>query len=262
MRRARIRDDGRRQGRARCPHRRREHRRARSGRYERRLRRIAQCRRGRAAGRVVHAWPAQARRRRRVSRRRAHAVAGCAEGDGRHRSPPDRRPGRAAVRAQPGLQDRGRPQHRSLTQHVARVEAPHRPVPLPGSRQARGGAARGRPADEGRRADRPQSLLRHDQLQRHQRQRRDLRRYDDERTGVEDPRPCRRFPDPRRGSVRRWRRRGRRVHGPGRSQPVQPRVIPDRRRDATRQGAEGRGDGSAAPHQGQPGRETASQRPR
>ena len=38
-----------------------------------------------------------------------------------------RRPGRAAVRAQHGLQDRGRPQHRALAQHLARVEAPHRP---------------------------------------------------------------------------------------------------------------------------------------
>ena len=83
LRRARLRDDDRGQGRARRAHRRRQHRRARSRGHERRLRRPAQRRRRRAARRLVHARAAQARRRRRVSRRRAHAVARGAEGDGR-----------------------------------------------------------------------------------------------------------------------------------------------------------------------------------
>ena len=60
------------------------------------------------------------------ARGRPHAVARGAEGDGRHRPSPDRRQGRADVRAQPRLQDRGRPQHRALARGVARVEAAHR----------------------------------------------------------------------------------------------------------------------------------------
>ena len=81
----------------------------------------------------------------------------------------------------------------------------------------------------------PQSLLRHDQLQRHQRQGRDLRRDDDERPGVEDSGPRRRLADPRRRALRRRRRRRRGLDRPRRGQPLQPGVVPDRRRDAPRQ---------------------------
>ena len=88
--------------------------RARSGRHQRRLWRPAQCRRHRAARFVLHAWPDEARRRRGGARRRAHAVAGGEGGARDDRPSPAGRQGRAGVRAQHGLQDRRRPQHREV----------------------------------------------------------------------------------------------------------------------------------------------------
>ena len=58
-----------------------------------------------------------------VPRRRPHAVAGRPEGDGLHRPSPARRQGRAGVRAQHRVHDRGRPQYRSVARRVARMEA-------------------------------------------------------------------------------------------------------------------------------------------
>ena len=46
-------------------------------------------------------------------------------------------PGAQDVRAQHGLRDRGRPQHRALAREVAGVEAPHRPGALPRPEEAR-----------------------------------------------------------------------------------------------------------------------------
>jgi N4-(beta-N-acetylglucosaminyl)-L-asparaginase len=48
-----------------------------------------------------------------------------------HRPSPAGGRGRAAFRAQHGVRDRSRPQHRALAREVARVEAAHRPRPLP-----------------------------------------------------------------------------------------------------------------------------------
>ncbi len=65
--------------------------------------------------------------------------------------------------------------------------------------EARFGRARSRRAVDGaRRPDPGRQLLGHDQLRRHRPERRHLRRHDDERAGVEDPGPHRRFADPRR----------------------------------------------------------------
>ena len=69
-------------------------------------------------------------------------------------------------------------------------------------------------------------VLGHDQLRRHQPEGRDLRRDDDERSGVEDPGPRRRLADSGRRSVCRRRGRRRRFDRPRRSQPLQPLVVP------------------------------------
>ena len=131
------------QGRARRAHRRRQHPGAGSDRDGHRLRLAAQCRRRHRARRVVHARAVEAGRRGGRPPGRADAVAGRPGGDGLHRPPPAGRRGRAAVRAQHGLQDRRRPQHRELAPAVAGVEAARRPGALPGSQGRRTEAVRG-----------------------------------------------------------------------------------------------------------------------
>ena len=81
----------------------------------------------------------------------AHPVAGRQGGDGADRSPPDRRQGGAGVRPQPGVQDRGRPQHRALPQPLARLEAADgsQPLPRPAEASAAGFAAAMQMAREG-----------------------------------------------------------------------------------------------------------------
>ena len=135
-----------------------------------------------------------------------------------HRSSPAGRQGRAGLRAQHGIQDRRRPQHREVARAVARMEAPHRSAALSRSEEARRGDADGGPQHGARRLDRSRSLLRHDQLRRREQQGRGLRRHHDERTVVEDPGPRRRFADSRRGPLRRRRRRRGRIDRPRRSQ--------------------------------------------
>ena len=173
---------------------------------------------------------------------RADAVAGRAGGDGLHRPPPAGRRRRAAVRAQHGLQDRGRPQHRELAPALARVEAARRPRALP---RSEGRGAKAVPishqrdpgleaglVDGARRAHSRGQLLGHDQLQRHRAQRRRLRRHHHQRPGVEDSGPHRRLADPRRRALRGQRDRRRRFDRPRRSQSLQPVLVPDRRADA------------------------------
>ena len=67
-----------------------------------------------------------------------------------------------------------------------------------------------------------------------EREGRGLRRDHHERPRLEDPRPCGRLADPRRRSLRRRRGRRRRLHRPGRGQPLQPLVVPHRRKHAPR----------------------------
>ena len=248
-------------GRARVVDRRRQHRRARPRGHERRLRRAAERRRRRAARLLLHARSQQARRRRRLARRRAHAVARRQDGARPHRPPPAGRARRAGLRAQHGLFDRGRPQHRALAREVARVEAPHRPEALPRPEAAEPGR-RGRVAQHGARgAARPAPPLRHDQLRRRLGERRGVRRDHHERARLQDPRPGGGLADPGRGAVggRRLRRRG--LDREGRGQPVQPVLLLHRRGAAARKGREGRRHGGAAPRQGGDGREAAA-RPR
>ena len=64
------------------------------------------------------------------------AVARRPRGDEQDRPSPPRRQGRAELRAQHGLRDRGRPEHAAVAQAVARVEAAHRPVALPDARRS------------------------------------------------------------------------------------------------------------------------------
>ena len=73
-----------------------------------------------------------------LHRGRPHAVARRPEGPERYRPSPAGRPGRPALRAHHGLQDRRGPQHRSVARRVAGVEAPHRSRALPRPGQARG----------------------------------------------------------------------------------------------------------------------------
>ena len=118
-----------------------QHRGAGSRRDVRRLRRTAQRRRGRAARLLLHARPAEARRRSGLPRGRAYAVAGREGRSRQHRSPPARRGGGAGVRPRDGLHHRGRPQHRQVAGEVAGVEAPGGPGPLARSRRSARDAA-------------------------------------------------------------------------------------------------------------------------
>ena len=72
------------------------------------------------------------------------------------------------------------------------------------------------------------------------------------------PGPRRRLADPRRRALRRRRGRRRRIDGPRRSQSLQPVLVPDRRADAPGHAPEGRRHGSAAADQGQHRREAAA----
>ncbi len=169
-------------------------------RQQRRLRRPAECRRHRAARLVLHAWADQTRRRRGRARRRAHAVAGGQGGAGDDRPSPAGRQGRAGLRAQHGLQDRRRPQHRevargcgwsgsgaSIPSTISIRRSAARRCTMAGLSMVRDGL------------DRSRSLLRHHQLRRRQRQGRGLRRDHHERTVVEDSRAAsatRRFSAP------------------------------------------------------------------
>ena len=245
---------------ARCPHRRREHRRTRSGRHERRIRRVAECGRRRATRCLVHARPAQARRRRGRARGREDAVARRQSGPRADGSSFDRRQGRADVRPQHGLRDPAGPQHAPVARGVARVEEADRSHAVDqGSRRPRGRRAEDHARHGGGRVDRREPHLRHHQLQRRQRQRRGVRRDDDERSGVEDPGPSRRFPDSRRGALCRWRGRGGRVDGPRRGESVRTLFLPDRRGDAARQAPEGRRPRGVPSNQGQHDRAASPQ---
>ena len=123
------------------------------------------------------------------------------------RPPPARRQGRADLRPQHGLQDRGRPQHAALAQALARVEAADRPVHYltPKEREIASNDVRKDMAREG--PLRGIADVRDDQLRRHQREGRDLRRHDDLRPLLQDPGPRRRLADPRGRPLRRRRRR-------------------------------------------------------
>ena len=194
--------------RARRADRRRQHRRARSRGLQRRLRRRPELRGRRPTRLLVHARAAQAGRRRRGPRGRAHAVARGPRGDEQDRPSPPGRPWRAVVRAQHGLHDRGGPEHAALAQALARVEAADRSLALPDAEGARDRLQR-RPQGHGARGSfRRVADVRDDQLRRRQRQGRDLRRDDDLRPLLQDPRPRRRFADPGRRALRG--RRGRR----------------------------------------------------
>ena len=83
------------------------------------------------------------------------AVAGRQGGDGDDRPSSAGRQGRAGLRPQHGLHDRGRPQHREVARAVARVEAADRPRALPRPEEARARRADGRPGDGARRPHRP-----------------------------------------------------------------------------------------------------------
>ncbi len=90
---------------------------------------------------------------------------------------------------------------------------------------------------------RPGALLRHHQLQWPERQGRDLRRDHDQRAGLEDPWPGRRFTHPGRRVVCRWRCRRRRLDRPRRGQPLRAVLVPDRGAAAPGQVAQGRRHG-------------------
>ena len=242
--------------------RRRDDQRAGPRRRQRGLRRAAQRRRRRPARRVLHARPEEARGRRGRPGGRAHALARRAGGAGPDRSPPAGGTGRAGVRAAARVHDRRRPEHAELPAAVARVEAAHRSQALARPREAFGGGGARAPRDGGGGPRGPPARLRHDQLQRGQRAGRRLRRDHHQRALLEDPGPRGRLPDPRRRPVR-GRRGGRGgLHRPRRGEPLQPGLVPDRGRDAPRQGAEGRRAGSAAPHPREHRREAAAQRGR
>jgi hypothetical protein len=106
------------------------------------LRRPAQCRRGGAIGRVGHARAVEARRRRGVPRGSAHAVAGrpkkVMEDTDNHLLVGK---GAQSLRAQHGVQDRGRFDDREGPQTVAGMEAPDRSRTLPRPQVALGGSA-------------------------------------------------------------------------------------------------------------------------
>ena len=127
LRRARLRDDDRGQGRARCPHRRRQHRRARSRRIRASATAACPMPKGSCSSTPrACTGRASARARSPASKgvRTPSLVAQKVMDYTDHHL--HRRPGRAAVRPQHGLQDRGRPQHRAVAQHLARMEAPQR----------------------------------------------------------------------------------------------------------------------------------------
>ena len=175
-------------------------------------------------------------------RGRAHAVEGRADGDGAHRPPSARRQGRAGLRAEHGLQDRGRSEHRELARQVARVEAPDRSAALPlaeGPRRSRTTASRCEMIAE-RLVDRDHyyGTINCDGVN-----------AKGEVCGVTTTSglawkiPGRAGDSPILGAgpVRRRRRRRGRIDRARRGEPLQPLLVPDRRRDAPRRASEGRG---------------------
>ena len=175
------------------------------------------------------------------------------------RPSPDRRQGRAGVRAQHWA-SRSRTTSTPRRSRAAWLDGSARPIrcttSIRSSARRRCGASSSQMIARG--ADRPEPLLRHDQLRRRQREGRGLRRDDDERPGVEDSRPRRRLADPRRRPLRRQRSRRGRIDRPRRGQPLQPLLVPDRRGDAPRRAPEGRRHGGAQAHQGEHDREAAA----
>ena len=121
------------------------------------------------------------------------------------------------------------------------MEAPDRSAALPRSKETIAGLVRSGPADGARGVDRRRTLLGDDQLRRRQREGGSLRGHDDQRTGVEDSRPSRRFSDPGCRPLCRWRCRRRGFDRPRRSEPLQSQLVRHRRRDAAGRAPEGRG---------------------
>ncbi len=148
--------------------------------------------------------------------------------DGRDRSPPAGRQGRAGIRARDGLQDRRRPQHRELARQRGwnGSGAPIRCTTWirRSARRPRVTTSRLQMVAEGL-IDR-EHYYGHHQLRRRQRQGRGLRRDDDQRPGVEDSGPRRRFADSRRRPLRRRRRRRRGIDRPRRGESLQPVLVP------------------------------------
>ena len=251
-------------GRARRPHRRREHRRTRSRGHERRLRRPAERRRRRPARLVLHARPEEARRRRRGARRRAHAVA---RGEGGHGARPTITcwSARAPRRSRGTWASRSRPTSTPPRSRELWLEWKRRidPDALPRPAQAR----RRRASPPACRWSR-EGLIDRDHF--YGTINCDGVSPKGEIAGVTTtsglawkiPGRVGDSPHARRGAVRRRRRRRRRFDGPGRSQPLRPLLVPHRREHAARHAAEGRGHGGPAPHQGEHHREAAPQQPR
>ncbi len=259
LRRESVRDDHVRRGRARRGRRGSEHQRARPARHDRRLRGPAQRRRRPAARLVLHARAEEAGRRRVGARGRENGVAR-RPGRGRpDRPPPADGQGRAGVRPAPGLRDPSRPQHRRVAQGLVRVEAAHRPAPLPGPGGPRDRNQEDQPRHHARVRHLTRALLRHDQLRRPEPERGDLRRHHDGRPRLEDPGARRRLADPRRRALRRQRGGRGRLDGARRGQPLQPHLVPNRGIHAPWDASEGRRDGGAQADQGEHDREAAAQ---
>ena len=163
------------------------------------------------------------------------------------RPSPAGRQGRAGVRAQHGLQDRGRPQHResrascgwngsaaSTPSTTSIRRSASDAVMMAGLAMVRDGLID------------PNHFWGTINCDGVNSQGRGLRRHHHQRAGVEDSGPRRRLADSGRRPLR-GRRRGRgRIHRPRRSQPLQPVLVPHRRTDADGQVAEGCRDGGAA----------------
>ncbi len=225
LRPARVSPDDQWDRRARRPHCRRQHRGTRSRGHERRFRGPSERRRRGPARFMLHARPQEARGRCRVARRRPHTIARGQSGHGAHRPSSARRPRRTGVRAEHGLHHRGGPQYPALPRAVARVEAPHRSRSLPRPAKACRRRLRRRSADGRGGADRPGPFLRHDQLQRRHPQGRNCRRHDNERPGLEDPRPRGRLAAAWRRAVRGRRGRCRRIR-PAAAKPTSTASAP------------------------------------
>ena len=101
----------------------------------------------------LHARAEEARGRRGRARGRADAVARGEGGDGAHRPSPARRQGRPGIRPRPGLQDRGRPEHRALAASCGSSGSGASTPTTTWIRSAREAAATGgRPVDGSRRS--------------------------------------------------------------------------------------------------------------
>ena len=187
--------------------------------------------------------PRSAGGRRRLPRGRAHAVAR-RQGRARpHRPPPagrarGRRPSRAswASRSRPDLNTEN--SRAKWLEWKRRIDPEHYLGPAQRA-EAGEAAARRRWWREGLLDAR--APLRHDQLRRGRAEGRALRGHDHERPRVQDPGPGGRLADPRGRALGRRRGRRRGLDRARRGEPLQPLVLPDRRGDAARRLAEGRG---------------------